>query len=113
MPQAPRLGIQPAPHVGRPVGLLLPHGEEAPPGPIPVGELTILIERGRQPVGRRPQVLGRQPTGQLGQLRLGGFTGVVIDEAGQLGEELPDDRHMLGADQPALLRGGGVRQHRL
>jgi hypothetical protein len=91
---------------------LLAQGEVPPPGPVGVRKVAVLVEGGGQPVRSCPQVLGPQPAGQLGQLRLGGLTGGKVHEAGQLGEEPADDRHLLGADLPALLGGGGVGQHR-
>ena len=85
----------------------------AAPGAVGIGEVAVLIEQRGQLAGGGAQLFGWQPAGQLSELGFGGVAGVVVDEAGQPFEELPDDLHVLGADRPAALRGGGVGEHRL
>jgi hypothetical protein len=91
---------------------LFTDADPAARGAVGVGELAVLIEQHRQPVGGRAEFLGWQPARHLGQLRLGGLAGVVVDKPGQVLEELDDDLHVLEPDITAQLRGRGVRQHR-
>ncbi len=105
-------GIQPAADLAHPVGLLFADGQIASPGPVLVGQLPVLVEQHRQSVGALAQLFRLQPARRCGQVGFGGLPGGVIDEAGQLFEELADDLDVLGADLPAALRGGRIRQHR-
>ena len=107
------LGIEAPPDIAEPVGARLVDGQIASPRPVPVGELAVLIDQIGQLVGGLPQLLGFEPAGDFGQLRLGQLPSLVIDEARQPVEEPPNDLHMLDTDGPALLRSGGMRQHRL
>jgi hypothetical protein len=83
--------------------------DESVVGPAGEGEV-VEIQQGGQPVGGLAQFLGFESRGDARQIRLGEGTGLVVDMAGQIGEELADDAHMLGADVVARLPGRGVGQ---
>jgi hypothetical protein len=111
--KATRLGIDPASDVAHAVAVLLADDQVSLPGAVAVGQVAVLIEHRGQPVSGLAQIFGFESTRQLGELGFGGFAGVVVDEAGQLIEELPNDAHVLGADRTTYLGRRGVRQHRL
>ncbi len=106
-PRGPR-GQSSAADIAHPVRALLVDDQIAPPRPIGVGELAVLVEQDRQPVGSLAQLLGFEPAGDLGEILLGGFPGVVVDKAGQLAEEPPNDLDVFSPDVAAPLGGRGV-----
>ena len=97
----------------RPIDVLLVDGQISPPGPIGViGQLTVLVQQQRQPVGSSPELRGLQPGSNARQIGLGQLTGLAIDTAGQSIEELLDDPHMLGPDRTTRLGRSHIRQCR-
>jgi len=105
--------VEQAVEAAHPASVLLINGQIAPPGPIGlIGQIAVLVEHQRQPIGGGAELRGPQPGGDPGQVGLGLVPGLGVDAAGQLVEELLDGPHMLGPDLTARLRGGHIRQRR-
>jgi hypothetical protein len=106
-------GIEQSMNLAHPINALLVDGQIASPRPLGiVGEIAVLVEQKRQPVGGLPELHGSQPGRDARQVGLGEFAGVAADMAGQIIEEPLDNAHMLRPDFSAGLRSSGIRQLR-
>jgi len=108
---AARFRVEQAIDAAHPVSVLLVDGQVAAPCSLGlIGWLAVLVEQQCQPIGGRPPLRRSQTLGDPGKVCLGLVTGLTVDAAGQIVEELFDDAHMLPTDLASRLCGGGVRQ---
>jgi hypothetical protein len=107
-----RFRRQPAAQPRHPIDVLLAQSQAASAGPVDVGEISVRVEIGGQPLSQFDQVVGATLACQLGQVGFGLLAGTDIDAARQLLEESPDHLHMAGTDGALALSGGGRVQQR-
>ncbi|CAG6925428.1 hypothetical protein PICSAR104_04107 [Mycobacterium avium subsp. paratuberculosis] len=115
-PARARLRGQPSAQPGHAVGLLVAEDQPARPRPVFVAVAAVGVEAVHQPAGQLGQLIRPELCCLGRQLPFGVLAGLDVHRLRQLVEELPDHRHVVGADRPVALgrrRGGQQRRQRL